>query len=110
MEAPLSAGQKTVKIRSFDTYDDMQPTSLKAFEGHRGRNIKETDVDFNIDRPLTDEELELEFVYCEFDVDATEDLFDLRFDYFNTKVELGEMREIEPDIALNCTNAKIVAK
>ncbi len=109
-EHPYLAGRRTIKLRSFDVYDDMQPTSLKAFEGHRGRNIKETDVDFNIDRPLTDEELELEFVYCEFDVDATEDLFDLRFDYFNTKVELGEMRGIEPDISLNCTNAKIVAK
>lgn len=109
-EHPYLAGQRTAKIRSFDIYDDMQPTSLKAFEGHRGRNIKETDVDFNIDRPLTDEELELEFTYCEFDVDATEDLFDLRRDYFNTKVELGEMKGIDPDIALSCTNAKIVAK
>lgn len=39
-------------------YDLMQlhPTSLKVMEAVMGKNISESEVDFNIDRPLTEEE------------------------------------------------------
>ncbi len=108
-EHPYLQGAR-IKLRTFDIYDDMAIASLKSIEGHLGRNIKETSVDFNIDRPLTEEEIKLEFQYCNEDVDATDVIFDLRIDYLNTKVELGEMKGIIPEISLNCTNAKIVAK
>ena len=51
-------------------YDVMPniPTSLKTLEGFMGGNIKETDVDFNIDRPLTAEEIALTEKYCRADV------------------------------------------
>jgi len=46
--------------------------SLKAFESNNGMAIEETNVDFDIDRPLTPEELELNNIYNRHDLDATE--------------------------------------
>ena len=49
-------------LRSFplNNFDVMPnpPIGLKTLEGFMGSNIKETDVPFNIDRPLTKEEIE----------------------------------------------------
>lgn len=58
-------------------YDVMPniPTSLKTLEGFMGKNIKETDVDFNIDRPLTPEEIMLTEKYCRADVEALIEVF-----------------------------------
>ena len=59
------------------TYDTLVPTNtgLKTLEGFMGSNIKETDVDFNIDRPLTEEEIEMTFKYCETDVEQDMEVF-----------------------------------
>jgi len=73
-------------------------------------NIKETEVDFNLDRPLTQEECESSFYYCGCDVDATEKLMVLRKDYLDAKVEIGASAGLTPEQSLACTNAKIVAK
>ena len=75
------------KMNNVDIMDDMQKgLSLKAIEGHLGLNIKETDTDFNIDRPLTPKELALMFKYCRSDVDATEAILKIRKDYLQTNV------------------------
>lgn len=100
-----------VRFDNFDLMDDMQQgTSLKSIEAHLGMNIEETQVDFNIDRPLTTEELKLTIQYCKFDVQATEKLCEIRKDYLATKMKLGRMRNIPDEVSLACTNAKIVAK
>ena len=72
-------------------------------------SIEETDVDFNLDRPLTKEELELTIKYCKHDVDATEKLSEIRKDYLRTKLNLGKRASIEPVTALSATNAKLTA-
>lgn len=98
------------KINNVDIMDDMQMgLSLKAIEGHLGMSIEETEVDFNLDRPLTQEELELTLKYCKHDVDATENLTKLRRDYLNNKIYLGGLKNIEPTKALAMTNAKLTA-
>lgn len=58
-------------------YDTMPspPVGLKTFEAFMGSNIKETDVDFNIDRALTDEEIEMTIQYCTHDVEQTMEVF-----------------------------------
>lgn len=58
-------------------YDAMPniPTSLKTLEGFMGGNIKETDVDFNMHRPLTPEEIALTEKYCRADVEALIEVF-----------------------------------
>lgn len=74
------------------TLDVMQEmkmgVSLKEAEANLGLNIHETPVDFQIDRPLTEEELEQTFLYCESDVLNTKKLFELREDYFTSKFEI----------------------
>jgi len=97
----------------FDQYDLMDDCqmglSLKAIEAHLGMNICETTVDFNIDHPLNDEELDEVIAYCKYDVDATDTLDDLRADYLTNKLNLGREKGIDPARALYMTNAKLTA-
>lgn len=61
-----------VYLDQFDLMDDTQQgTGLKDIEGHLGMNIQETTVDFTIDRPLTEAELQEVIDYCKHDVYAT---------------------------------------
>ena len=94
----------------FDLMDDTQfGTSLKDIEGHLGMNIRETTVPFNIDRPLTDKEVDEVIYYCKHDVDATHILLKLRDVYIQNKLTLGKEKGIEPAKALYMTNAKLTA-
>ena len=98
------------RFNNVDIMDDVQRgLSLKAIEGHLGMSIEETEVDFNLDRPLTKEELTLTIKYCKHDVDATEKLCEIRKDYLRTKLNLGKRASIDPVTALSATNAKLTA-
>lgn len=98
------------RFNNVDIMDDMQMgLSLKAIEGHLGMSIEETEVDFNLDRPLTQEELALTIKYCIHDVDATEKVTEIRKDYLKNKIYLGGLKDIEPTKALAMTNAKLTA-
>lgn len=95
---------------SFDLMDDTQQgTSLKSIEAHLGMNIEETEVDFDLPRSLTDEELALTIKYCKYDVEATERLLHVRKNYLQTKLNLGQRAGIAPQKALSMTNAKLTA-
>lgn len=94
-----------VDIRN-DVYKGL---SLKAIEGHLGMNIKESDVSFDIDRPLTPEEIRKVILYCMHDVDAAEKLTEIRKDYLRTKLNLGKRANIDEVTALQLTNAKLTA-
>ena len=108
-ECPLLNGV-FFRFNNVDIMDDMQMgLSLKAIEGHLGISVEETEVDFNLDRPLTAEELALTIKYCKHDVDATEKVTDIRKNYLNNKVYLGGLKDIEPTKALAMTNAKLTA-
>ena len=99
-----------VSFNNVDIMDDMlQGLSLKAIEGHLGMSIEETEVDFNLDRPLTSDEIVLTIRYCKHDVDATEKLCEIRKDYLRTKLNLGIRANIAPVKALSSTNAKLTA-
>ena len=98
------------RFNNVDIMDDMQMgLSLKAIEGHLGMSIEETEVDFNLDRPLTQEELALTIKYCKHDVDATEKVTGIRKDYLNNKKYLGGLKDIDVTKALAMTNAKLTA-
>lgn len=95
---------------SFDLRDDMQDgLSLKAIEAHLGMEIEESEVDFNIDRPLTEKELEDTVFYCKYDVAATEELYRLRKGYLRNKITLGRLKEIPDTKSLYMTNAKLTS-
>lgn len=67
-------------------YDTAQRTDrgLKAFEGFLGNNIKETSVPFDIDRKLTQSEIEETIGYCRHDVYQSAEVFLNRIDEFKT--------------------------
>lgn len=97
-------------FNNVDIRDDMQAgLSLKAIEGHLGMNIKESSIPFDLDRPLTKEELEETIRYCKHDVDTTEELVKLRGDYLTNKESVGRLAKIDPIRSLTMTNAKLTA-
>ena len=98
------------RINNVDVKDDTQMgLSLKAIEGHFGLSVQETTVDFNLDRPWTEAELQEMITYCKHDVDATEYLTEIRKSYLQTKVNIGAMVGISPEKAMSMTNAKLTA-
>ena len=64
------------------------PVSLKTLEGFMGDSIIETDVDFNIDRPLTDAEIALTERYCRADVESLINVFLKRKKEFDSHLSL----------------------
>lgn len=97
-------------FNQIDLFDDCQAgLSLKAIEAHLGMDIKESEVDFNLDRPLTTDELGETIIYCKHDVDATEKLYHLRKGYLENKLTLGRAKGIRDEKALYMTNAKLTA-
>ena len=81
-------------FKSLDTMQqiDISVPSLKLIEGNMGKNIKETDVAFTIDRPLTPEERKLTEEYCSVDVENTIEVYKLRKkSYFDVKESLVKM-------------------
>ena len=98
------------RFNSFDLMDDMQVgLSLKSIEAHLGMDIRECSVPFDLDRPLTDDEMDEVIEYCKADVLATEKLFNLRLNYLKNKVYIGSLKGIQPEKALYMTNAKLTA-
>ena len=62
--------------------------SLKKLEGFMGNDIRETTVDFTIDRPLTDKEIEEVIYYCTHDVEQTIEVFLHRKVEFDAQLSL----------------------
>lgn len=99
---------KNFRKYQLNDYDAMvKDKSLKVCEAFMGDDIRETQVDFNIDRPLTDKEIEQTLFYNEHDVKELKkvlketwtdfegqldiiELYDLDMSYFTkTKVQLA---------------------
>lgn len=108
-ECPLLRGVR-FWFNNIDIKDDMQMgLSLKAIEGHLGMDIRESEVDFTLERPLTPEELEDTIKYCKHDVDATERIIDLRKNYLQNKINIGKLAGLGEVKAMSMTNAKLTA-
>ena len=59
-----------------NNYDCMNKySSLKQLEGFMGNDVRETPVPFDLDRPLSDPELEDVIKYCTHDVEQTMEVF-----------------------------------
>ncbi|MBU5214994.1 hypothetical protein [Heyndrickxia oleronia] len=65
--------------------------SLKQLEGFQGHDIRESSVDFTIDRELTEEEIEEVIKYCRHDVHETMHIFTANISEFESQVELLKM-------------------
>lgn len=74
-------------LNIFDTMPN-PPVSLKTLEAFMGNSIHETSVPFDIDRKLTDEEIDETVKYCRFDVLNTIEVFLRRKNEFDSQMEL----------------------
>lgn len=110
-EIPFIQYQKK-PFKSFDLKDDIpdKGLSLKAIEGNLKLPIVESSVPFDIDRKLTDEELEEVIKYCQIDVNSTKRLYwERKANYLDAKVLAGSIYGISEEDALGYTNAKLSA-
>lgn len=75
------------------------PPPLKKIEAQMGMDIVETEIDFDIDRPLTSEEIDSTIFYCEHDVDALIEIFKLEEQSYliPKQVLLERLRDVSPN-------------
>lgn len=94
-----------------NNYDVMPnpPISLKTLEGFMGNNIKETDVPFDINRKLTEEEINETIKYCKHDVEQTIEVFLKRKSEFDAMFGICKIFNL-PIRFVGKTEAMITAK
>lgn len=85
-----------------------QRISLKTLEGFMGNDIKETDVPFDLDRPLTDDEIAETVKYCTHDVEQTIEVFLKKQNDFKSMMHI--VKEFNLGLAhIGDTGAKVTA-
>lgn len=91
------------------TYDLIQlNTSLKQLEAFQGHSIYESEIDFKINRKLTEAELAEMVQYCRNDVQETMDLFLLKKADYDAKIELVNEFKL-PLSEMGKTNSQMIA-
>lgn len=94
-----------------NNYDVMPqpPVGLKTLEAFMGKSIVETSVPFDIDRKLTESELEEVIKYCRYDVEATIEVFLRKKEEFDASMGLIKLFGL-PLSDISKTKAQLVAK
>ena len=100
---------KKTPLFGMDLYQDNRGFSLKEHSAFMGINIKETDVDFDLDRELTEEEQVLNELYCKNDVLATEKRFEQNIGMLVAKAAIALYFGLDKR-ALSMTNANLTAE
>lgn len=80
---------KKYPLNDYDTI--LKDKSLKQLEAFMGDDIRETEVDFNIDRPLTQEEIEQTLYYNHHDVIEVLRALDYCWDDFEGQLDIIEL-------------------
>ena len=81
---------------------------LKNLEAFMGNDIRETSVDFDIDRPLTAEEVEQTFIYCTHDVEQLMEVFLRTKAEFDAHINMLKTFDL-PMSAISKTKAQLSA-
>lgn len=94
-----------------NNYDVMPnpPIGLKTMEGFMGNDIRESNVDFNIDRKLTPAEIADTVKYCRHDVEQTVEVFLERKSEFDAMLQMCQVFNL-PMSYIGKTDAGITAK
>lgn len=100
---------KKTPLFGMDLYQDNRGFSLKEHSAFMGINIKETEVDFDLDRELTEEEQVLNEIYCKNDVLATELRFEQNIGMLVAKAAIALYFGLDK-MALSMTNANLTAE
>lgn len=95
-----------VPVINFDVMQGFN--GLKTLEAFLGMSIDETEVDFNLDRKLTDDEIASTVKYCTSDVNATIEVFERSRHEFDSLIGLVEMYEL-PLESIGKTKAQLSA-
>ena len=92
-------------------YDVMPnpPISLKALEAFMGHMIKESSIPFDIDRPLTEAEIQETVMYCRHDVEETIEVWLRRKEEFDTTMYFVKHFNLGSD-CIGKTKAQLAAK
>ena len=96
-----------IPLNVYDTMPNI-PVSLKVLEGFQGFSIHESSVDFNINRKLTERELQETIQYCRFDVLNTIQVFMKRKNEFDSQMQLVKTFNL-PLSYLGKTQAQLAA-
>lgn len=83
----LSSAFNKIPMINYDVFSS-KGFGLKTLEGFMGNNIKETSVPFDIDRKLTQDEINETIKYCTSDVENTVEVFMEKIDTFNAFFEI----------------------
>lgn len=83
--------------------------SLKQLESYFGVDVRESEIDFNLDRPLTDKERKSNIEYCKSDVYNTAKVFMYNIDDFNAQIGLIKLSKSSLQ-DLSKTKAQLSAK
>ena len=106
-EWQIDSSMKQITVLDYDVKFD-RSIGLKQVEGFMGNDIEETSVPFNIDRKLTDEEIERTIKYCTHDVEQTMEIFLLKQDDFNAHMSLIKEFNLPLD-CISMTKARLAS-
>ena len=99
---------KQMPLISIDLMQDILGMSLKQGEGYMNLSVEECSIPFNLERKLTEEEIQTVLTYCYHDVDSTEELLNKRQDYVKAKLDLIKLFNL-PLTSVSKTNAGLCA-
>jgi hypothetical protein len=92
----LSPKSKNFTLNNYDCI--LLDKSLKQLEGFMGHNIKECSVDFDIDRPMTQEEIQEVIDYNIHDVWEVLAVLKHTFSDFEAQLDMIEMFNLKPEM------------
>lgn len=96
-----------IQMYNYDTVGT-QRIGLKTLEGFMGNDIKETDVPFDLDRPLTYNEIQETIKYCTHDVEQTIEVFLRKQNDFSSMMQI--VKEFKLGLShIGDTGAKVTA-
>lgn len=97
---------KKVKFLNFDIYTK---NSLKTLEGFMGNDIRETEVDFNLQRKLTPQEIRQTIKYNIHDVEQTIEVFRRNIYLYESQIQLIETFGMDVEL-IGATQAQLTAR
>lgn len=97
---------RTVQLYNYDVMTTFH--GLKELEGFMGNDIRESEVNFNINRKLTPNELDQVIKYCKHDVEQTMEVFINRIEEFESHLSLLKAFNL-PLNYINKTKAQLSA-
>lgn len=106
-EWQIDSRLKNIKLLDYDVKFS-KSIGLKQVEGFMGNSIEETSVPFDIDRKLTEDELERTIGYCTHNVEQTMEIFLRKQDNFNAYMELIREFSLPLDF-ISLTKARLVS-